>query len=411
VVLLTLSALLMAETTQNGVEIWPDLGQGEVRYFATVGGTGNCTSWNAGCAFRTAVSKCTGTKQCNIYLGAGIHDTDNGSDANGTTVSVDYVRIVGFGDSGDQGQSSILANKAASVDYVVRVTGGKFSINRVVFDNSAQTDKNVTLLNLRGSTASVKNCVFQQGAADGGGTGILLDNSSTFTNIEANRLRNVIDYGINIGASSKVFISENLFLLNGTAVYASSASADVGVLKGNTYLKCTTGVNLAAAVAKTWLLLQGVYANCTTNFATVVGYGGTIYVEQITESAIGANTYPTGAGVSCNTGDGAWVWTAAATSVIPKDTISKPFRITNINFQDWSAAQTFKVELLYGYNTADTSLGIVEVTLGDPAARSKVDSAFTINSYVPANALVGAKVMSSTAGVDSATITIGYEPL
>jgi len=88
----------LAAQTISGVSTPPtDPRFGQISLYATVGGTGDCTSWNKGCSFRTAVSKCSSTKATTIYVGAGQHDLNNGSDANGTTIPCDYVRVQGMG--------------------------------------------------------------------------------------------------------------------------------------------------------------------------------------------------------------------------------------------------------------------------------------------------------------------------
>lgn len=403
--------VFLGVSTQSGVEIWPDLGQGEVNYFATVGGTGNCSSWNAGCTFRTAVSKCTGTKQCNIYLGAGIHETNNVTDATGTTVSANYVRIIGFGEDGEIGQSSQLANGHAAATYILRVTGNRFSIAHVAFDQSAQADKIAIHLNLRGSYNTVRDCVFRQNAADGANTGILMDNSSVSHTVESCRFRRLEGSGIEFGAASRFYLNNNVFWKCTKGFYASSGSADGGIFRDNTYMACTTAWDLAAAVAKEWYSLGALFANNTTNFGDVAAYGGTIFVEKATTSGRARAVYPTGAGTSVSKNANAYTW-GNYVDIIAAGTFAKPIRIQTLNFQTWNAAQIFKIELFYGSaSPGTTSLGIYEFVLGDPAAANKVYTPINSVMYVPAFATVGAKLMSSTAGIDDVTLTIGYDLL
>jgi hypothetical protein len=175
-------------------------------------------------------------------------------------------------------------------------------------------------------------------------------------------------------------------------------------------LGLTTGVDYAAAAANTLYLIRVYFGNCTNNVAAVAAYGAT-WLETITESGRHGATYPTTAGTGCNTGDGAWTWTAAPTTVIPKETITTPFKITAMHFQSWTDSQTYKVELLYGQNSANISLGIFEVTLGDTGVKGKVDVALPLAIYVPAYSMVGVKVMSNKVGIATLTMTLGYEGL
>jgi hypothetical protein len=403
--------VFLGVSTQNGVEIRLDQGFGEVNYFATVGGTGNCSSWNAGCTFRTAVSKCTGTKQCNIYLGAGIHETNNVSDATGTTVSANYVRIIGFGDPDEIGQSSQLANGHAGATHVLRVTGSRFAILHVAFDQSAQADKIAIHLNLRGSYNTVRDCVFRQTVADGANTGILMDNSGVSFTIEGCRFRRLEGSGIEFGAAQRFYLNNNVFWKCTKGLYASSGSADGGIFRFNTYMACTTAWDMAAAVAKEWYSLGATFANNTTNFGDVAAYGGTIFIENATTSGRNRAVYPAGAGTLVQKNANAYTW-GNYVDLIAAGTFAKPIRIQALNFQTWNSAQIFKIELFYGSaSPGTTSLGIYEVVLGDPAAANKVYTPINATIYIPAFANVGAKLMSSTAGIDDVTITLGYDLL
>ena len=386
---------------------------GEVTYYCkpTAAGNGDGLSWANACTFRTAVSRCSGTKLTTIVLGAGIHNTDNGSDATGTTISANSVRVVGFGDDEEIGQASQLANQAASATHVLKVTGNSFSLSHVAFDNSAELDKIVTHLNLQGNYSTVRYCVFRQGTGDGACTGILIDNSSVSHTIEGNRFRRLEGNGINFGAASRFYINSNVFWSCATAVYASSANADSGIFRDNKYLNCTTALNIATAVGKTWYFINAFYGNNTTNFTDVASYGGTINILNPVVSGMAKNTYPTGAGITVAKDANAWVW-GAYVDIIPAGTLAKPFKLDMLNVQSWNAAQVFKIELFYGAASPGTiSLGVHELLLGDPAANSRVYAPLDLDVFVPAYATVGAKIMSSTASSDNIVVTLGYDLL
>jgi len=423
-IMFTLLAMLIAGfvflgvSTQNGVEILPDLGQGEVNYFATVGGTGDCTAWNKGCTFRTAVSKCDGTKQCTIYLGAGTHDCNNVATAAGTTITQNYVHIIGFGETGEYGQSSQLVNAHATATHILQVTGNRFMINHVSFDNSAQAvgARNPIMLTLNGSYTEVMYCGFHQNVGDGGGTAISLTGGLAHT-IDYNHFRNINTYAINVGAVSKVYINSNVFWKNvGTAVYVSNANADDGILRDNKYTGCGVAIDLAIAVAKVWYIINPLFTNNATNFADVASYGGTIFVEALNQATIRRQTYPTS--INPATGgvlvskDAAIDAFGAYNEIIPAATFAKPIQLQGIVFLDWSAEQTFKLELFYGSaNPATVSLGVYTFVMGDPANKNKLYTPLDLSLVIPARATIGAKLASSTAGVDSVRLALEYSPL
>lgn len=412
--LLLLAFLCIGASVQNGQLIdnpvkYPGFTQKNYFCTPTAIGAGDCLSWDTACTFRTAVAKLSSSYTTTIFLSAGAHDTNNGVDATGTTISTSYVHICGAQPS-TPSPVTRLVNSYATASHVLRITGANNFISDIAFGNSDQTDKNVVMLNLRANYQEVSTCSFTNSPGDGGGTGILVDNNALGTFIHDNNFFGVIDYGIEFGATTDAILKGNSYYSGGTAYYVSSASADRITSQNAVILGMTTGINYAAAADNSFYFIGTYFGNCTNNVAAVADYGNTFF-ESITESGKHSATYPATAGTQCDTGDGAWTWTVAATTVIPGDTITKPFKLTNINFQNWNTAQTFKIELLYGDGAATVSLGIFEVTLGDPAARSKVDTKLDLNVYLPAYSLVGAKVMSDTAGVDYVVVTLGYETL
>jgi len=413
-IVIFMSVFLLGLGTQNGQLISSKVtypGTSQRNYFVTpiAQGGGDCLSWDTACTFRTAVSKLSSSFTTSLYLSGGAHETNNVSDATGTTISTNYVRI--FGMNNELGNPTTrLVNGHAAATHVLTLTGNYISVNNVSFTNSDQADKNVIMLRIRAAYNDVQRCTFLNSTGDGGGTGILVDNNAAGVYLTDNQFFSMIDSGIEIGAATDIILARTNFYSGGKGLYLSHASTDRISIQDSEFLGLTTGIDYSAAAANSLYLIRSYFGNCTSNVAAVAAYG-TTWFESITESGRDGNTYPLTDGVECSTGDGAWTWTAAATTIIPKETLTKPFKLTSVNFQAWNAAQTYKIELLYGKDSANISLGIFEITLGDTAAKAKVDSPLRLDIYVPAYSMVGAKVMSSTAGVDSVTITLGYEPL
>lgn len=409
------AVLFMGVSTQSGKVVSNPVkypGQTQKNYFVTptaVGG-GDCLSWDSACTFRTAVSKLSSSFTTTIYLSSGVHDTDNVSDATGTTISTSYVHIAGAQPS-TPSPVTRLVNKNAGATHVLRITGAYNFVSDIAFGQSDQTDKNVIMINLRANYQEVSTCSFTNTPGDGGGTGILIDNSAVGMFIHDNSFFGMVDSGIELGASTDHIIKNNEFYSGGKGIYASSGSADRATIEECDFLGLTTAIDYAAAATKTFYVLKTYFGNCTTNIADAASYGPT-WFQDITESGMHRNTYPLTAGTSLSTGDGTWVWTAAAADIIPAATFAKPIKLRHINFQTWNAAQIYKIELLYGSaSPANISLGIYEVVLGDPAAAAKVYTPMDLDIYIPARSCVGAKVMSSTSGTDTITVTLSYELL
>jgi hypothetical protein len=382
----------------------------QITYFCTPTGTGDGLSWDTACSFRTAVSKLSSSYTTTIYLSGGTHDCYNGSDATGTTISTNYCRI--FGMNNELGSPiTRMINSANPATHILSITGSYISINNIAFSNWDQTDKNVIMLSILASYNEVQRCTFTNGSGDSGGTGIFVDNNASWVQIIDNQFFSIVDSGIEINTATDVILDRNSFYIGGKGLYISSAAADRISVQDTKFLGLTTGIDYALAAANNLFVIKCYFGNCTNNSTAVSSYGST-WFESITSSGRGANTYPLTAGVQCDTGDGVWVWTESPTTIIPKETLSKPIKLETIHFQDWNAAQTFKIELFYGKDSANISLGIYEAVLGDPAAKAKVDSQLTnLEIYLPAYAMVGAKVMSNTAGVDYVVITLGYNNL
>ena len=414
-IICALALLSIGASTQNG-----QLVQNRATYPATsektyfvkpaAQGGGDCLSWETACTFVTAVGRLSSSYTTTIYLSGGVHDTNNAVDATGTTISTSYVRIFGMNNELGNPMTKLI-NSYATATHVLNVTGSYNSINNISFGNTGQPDENVIMLRIRASYNDVQRCTFFNDAGDGGGTGILIDNSATGVYLMDNQFFGMLDSGIEIGAATDIVTARTNFYLGGKGLYLSSASADRVFIQDSEFLGLTTGIDYAAAAAKTLYVIRSYFGGCTHNVAAVADYGNTM-LEAITESGRDSATYPATAGTECATGDGVWTWTAAATTVIPGDTLTKPFKLIEVNFQNWSAAQTYKLEIFYGDGAATVSLGIFEATLGLPDAKVRTSVPLPIlNVYLPAYSLVGVKVMSSTDGVDTVTITLGYELL
>jgi hypothetical protein len=408
-----LLVFLLGASTQNGQLIdnpvkYP--GHNQKNYFCTPTGTGDCLSWDTACTFRSAVAKLSSSYTTSIYLSGGIHDANNGSDATGTTISTNYVHIMGAQPPSASPATRLVNSRVAGATHVLRITGSTVMISDIAFGNFDQTDKNVIMLNIRSSGVEIGNCDFTSVTGDGGGTGILVENSSLGTFLHDNNFFGVIDSGIEFGAATDSILSKNNFYAGGKGIYMSSANADRITVQDSQFLGLTTGIDYATAATKSYYFIRCYFGNCTANVAAVVAYGPT-WFESITESGQHGATYPAGTGVTVAKDAAAWTW-GDKVEIIPAATLTKPFKLTNIHFQGWNAGQTFKIELFYGSAApAGISLGYHEVLLGDPATNGKVDANIAMDIYIPAYATVSARINSSTAGADNVVVTLGYELL
>jgi len=384
--------LLTASTTDGDKLIiaLPYETEGEKHWFATPTGTGDCSTWNHACTFRDAVAKCTSTVQDVIYVGAGSHDLDNGTDANGTTISVDYVHVQGMSDSCSGGPH--LVNGDAAAVYVLRSTGDGFTIQNVFFDNTGETDEDVVFLNLRGSNSLVEKLTFRQGGTAGAGTGILLDNAQDNARLRCLQFEGIIDKAIQINGYDYVTARKIQIDNCGVGVSIEGASDSYIDFDEFTVMNSTTGVSITGATVTNNIFKNGYFTHNTTNIADVTAYDDNHW-QNIKIGHQDSSTYPANAGVAVDSGDGAWTWTAAAVQVVPADTINNPFYITQINLQDYDASQVFKIELFWGEAAADNSLGVYEFVVGAAVQAQLIPVHLdTINTAIPATSYIGAKV-------------------
>jgi hypothetical protein len=412
-----LAVCTMGLNTQNGRAILGtspiDERFGEQRFFVTIAATGigDCLSWATACTFRNVLPKLSPIKDDVIYVGAGDHDLNNGSDATGTTISDNYFHIIGVGNS--IGGAARLVNSANPATHILRVTGVGGIVENVIFGNTGQPDPNVIMLNIREDFNTVEHCTFTQEPADGGGTAVLIDNSATRVNVMTSEFYNILDAAIKTDGTSMTVISDNTLLKGGKGIYITNA-ADTDIYIRSLHITgMTTGIEISNG-ATTGTHFADIYFQDNVSDVTDSGAYAGSHWSAISTTLQTTEIYPAGAGVAITKDKAAWTWGDAAVEIIPASTIPRAFKITGMNVQTWSSEQTFKLQLLHGQVTPSELLGVYELTVGDPTPASRRPT--TVNPmfkdiYVPANAAVGAKIMTSTAGSDSITITLSYEQL
>jgi hypothetical protein len=401
---------LLGLTTDGdkGVLVHPYEPIGEKHFFVTVTGTGDCSSWNHACTFRTAVGKTSNTFQDIIHLGEGAHDTNNGSDGTGTTITAVGVSIIGQGTP--WACNAALINSHASASMVLKVTGNGFNIEKIHFLNTGQADENVIFLNINGSVdGSIKDCRFDQADTATSGTGILFDNSSANYHMETLTFYNVEDYAIQTNGMTGIH-AEHIHIDRGGVGIDFNGASDGEMCFDRIYIhRATTGISVTGASVDNVFFDKVIFTHNTTNISENGTYDG-IHWQNVEAAHKKILVYPANAGTVITTGDGAWTWTASPTTIIPSSTISNPFYITAINVQAFDSTQTYKIELLYGESTADTSLGIHEFTVGlnTPASVLWIQHTQLVKVAIPKDSVVGAKLMSSTDGTDNITVTLSY---
>ena len=382
---------------------------GQRHWYATPEGGGGGISWNDACTFREALDRCKDEYHDVIHLSPVDHECDNGSDDQGTTVSVKNVRIVAF--ACERMGNTRLINSAASVAYVLQVTADGFCIEGVKFDQSDQTDDEAVLFRVNGADQGmVKGCRFQQ-SAGASGTGIQFDSAHGWKVSDCG-ITGMETYGIKISASQGISIIGCCICSNDTGVYITGATATrINIFDSIIRFSDTLGINIDATTTTDILVKSCKFIHNTANVSDD-GDWETVHYMDIEFAHEDPYVYPANAGQQIQTGDGVWTWTAAATQIIPASTVTESFFITGINLQDYNAVQTFKIHLFYGEASADQSLGIYEFTVdaANPNSFIPVNIAFA-KKFIPANSIVGAKIMSSTDGVDDITITLSIQEL
>ena len=400
-VLILLSGFLMAPIPPHP-HSWYET-QGEKHWFVTANGTGSCLSWRTPCAFRTAVSKCTDDYQDVVWLSPEDHDTDNGSDANGTTITAKNVRIVGI--SNAHSFSARLHNTAASVIYVVQVTGHRVTFENIRFTQDDDIDVDAILLHTSGNRTNVITCQFKSALGASADIGILVDGTSRYhyfnhVHIEGFHTAGFRTDDVSLIEGDEIFMHDNAVAFDLT--HADDDTMDFCHVE---FIDNTSGLVLAAGVDEI-LFNDVIFVHNTTNITDGGTYDGLHIIDA--KTAHGYNlTYPANAGVAVAGGGGAWVQ-GNLVQIIPASTIITPFRITGFNVQSATANNIYKLELFWGEATGDNSLGIYEFI--DVVGQSTPPPVTISPLFIPSNSYIGAKLASSSGG-DTATITINYEAL
>jgi hypothetical protein len=342
-----------------------------------------------------------------IHVWPGDHDLDNGSDATGTTISVNNVAIKGLGE--DHLQSARFMNSAAAVTNLMIVTGDNISIRNVHFSQENQTDLDATFLYLNGVERVLLEYVeFTGDTGAASDVGILIGNSSTKVLINHAHIDFFQDTGLETNGITFLNMDEVYFTSNNKAMDITGGANDVGFCIFNSGFCSNTTAITTSANSDNINFTNTLFSHNTTRVVDNAAFGGLNFFDYhiaVVDEAV----YPANAGTTVTTGDGAWVWTAAATNIIPATTITTPFKITGINIQAADASQTFKIHLYYGQATANISIGIFEFTVGTTARGLTVG--VDLEASLPSDAIVGAKTMSSTAGTDDIDITLSYQAL
>lgn len=380
--------------------------EGERHFFVTPTGGGSCSSWMSPCTFRQAVSKLSSNSFDVIHLSPGAHNTDNGSDANGTTISTNYTQIEGIG---MHPSKVTLYNGAATADYILIVTGNNVSMRNILFTNAGRTDTDVTHLNVRGNNFVAEDLDAYQ-VAGATGTGILLDNGTYNNNFLNVTVVGMKSYGIRTNSCQNTRFDRMFITWCATGVSLAGGINDANMEFDDVELKHNSTIGMAVSANVTGITMVDPLFSYNDGLTNVTDLGAWNGLQVIDPRLIQASeaTYPANAGVAVASGDGAWVWSVNPVTIIPASTIHSPIIITGINTQADEASKTYKVQVLYGQVTADTAWGTIEFTTGVGASKMQVNSHTTIPTTIPSNSVVGVKIEASVAGISNLTLTLSY---
>lgn len=379
-------------------------------------GVGDCSNWDNACTFVTAVSSTSNTEQDVIWLGPGSHDTDNGTDANGTTISNNYVSIIGDGYNEDA-LISELHNGDAGAVYVLQVTGDFVEFRNILFTQEGQADVDVTYIYCNGaSRMNIRHSLFQAGTGAASDVGIEVTGGSSCFRAYDTQFLGLQGVGFLTDDVQNLFARELTFCQNGKAIYISDANDDNMHFHDTSINDSTTGIEIDAGVSDINFIRLQMHGN-TNNIDDDGGFKNVNY-DKVTTDNLPPALYPDDAtGIVVSTGAVANWTLGSLTQVVPASTITEPFFVTGINVRAASASNTFKVVLYYDSAAGTTyTIGTYEFTQG-ATFFGITTNVSTINDLsteaIPANSYIGAKVASSTSGggADSVTITISYEIL
>lgn len=388
-----LAVFCMGSNSYNGKEIIDEknaaLGQNVM--FATPSGGGDCSSWSSPCTFRQAVAKTSDDVYDVILMGAGSFTSDNGVDGTGTVIDKDYVIIKSLYPRA----GATIINTDASPTVNLTVSG-----EHVNFENVLIVSLNTaTSLVITGDYGSTKNCAF----VGAGTTAIGVEmNSGADTWVFEDSVFNGYDTtGLKFNNSSATQVNNCAFAQNGTGIHITNGTlATFIIIRYGHFELNTLGIDVDSAVINDIIVDDCHFTHNTNDITDTSGVWGELHIANSEIDHAVEETYPTETGVTVSTGDGAWVWTATPTTIIPSGVITTPFVLTNVNVQSVNADQSFKIQIMYGDTVADQANGIYEFS-----GAKKVGTSVGAVVAFPADSIVSALLMSDTAGVDNAVIT------
>jgi hypothetical protein len=409
VFIICISSILMAHS-QNGKEIIdnPYDTDGQKNWFATTDGTGDCSSWENPCTFRTALTNCTSTIQDVIYLGAGTHDTDNGSDGNGTDINVNYVRIIGSGL--EHNFSSRFANTDAAAAKVLILSGDYISLERIELTQTGQADEDVTYIEVTGDFSTMEFMNIRSSAGAAADIGIEYNNGSAFQYISHSHVDAFHTSAIKTNDSNHIEMIDMHFHESVLALHLSHTDDSFIDVLDSMFHSNTLAIHIDSGVDETHFDNPFFIEN-TNNVDDDGDFDEVHYIDPRITHLVTA-TYPIGAGVTV-TGHADPYTQDALANIVPASTITEPFIITGINIQSAAASNIYKLEIFWDSAAGTTnSIGVFEFTVGAAPGGNFVYPVLSIaRSALPANAYVGAKVASSTGGADAIVITISYQEI
>ena len=119
-----------------------------------------------------------------------------------------------------------------------------------------------------------------------------------------------------------------------------------------------------------------------------------------------AKVYPTmAAGVTVTKGVGSWVL-GSFVVVVPANTITSPFDIHGINYDDVTAAGVYEIVLYSGADGSEVEIGRIRCTRTGTTAIATESPFMTV--IVAANSQIKAKCAASQAGAGTVVVSLRY---
>jgi len=397
------SLFLIGSSSQRGKLIYsmPYETQGQKNWFATKAGTGDCTSWDNACTFRAALDKCTTDLQDNIWLSPEDHDTDNGLDATGTTISEYNIHIYGSGGENELGTR--IYNTAGAVTHVLQISGHRIAFSNIRFNQMAQADVDMTLISVTGNRITFNDCQFRSATGAVADIGLLFGNTSRYHTINNVRFDDFQTVAFRTNDVNNSEFKRMKFYRNEIAIDITHGDDDTLEFCNTLFEHNTSAIEIAAGADQV-TFISPIFIHNTTNITDGGTYDGLHLMNPVSAHASVA-ILPADAGITVTGAAGAWAQ-GDLTQIIAADVITTPFFVLGINVQSSTAANTYKLELFYGEATEDESLGIFEFTDSD---KKTTPPPLDIRQMpIPPNSYIGAKIASSSGGADNAVITISY---